>query len=259
MKNGRIRAFTLIELLVVISIIALLLAILLPSLQKAREQARRVICASNLHNMYLGFFTYNESCGSLPPGYWGQTTLFFPLSPDTYRLLYKQYGFPKGAVICPSSDKNSLKLMPAQYEWGSGSTGVMTYDYLGGYGNNDKPDGVSSENGWWKTYFWSPNYRPALSLNKCRKPGGMPLMLDVVIDPRMDDPYLIGVQRSNHIDKDRAGENILYYDGHQEWQWLVSGISWCFGSDYWHRYWITSPGPPGRVPSVKYIWGVNYN
>lgn len=51
-------AFTLVELLVVISIIALLMAVLVPSLQKARHQARRVICGNNLHQISLAWFMY---------------------------------------------------------------------------------------------------------------------------------------------------------------------------------------------------------
>lgn len=52
--------FTLIELLVVISIIALLMSILMPSLSKARAQARRVVCASNLHQMAIAAITYSS-------------------------------------------------------------------------------------------------------------------------------------------------------------------------------------------------------
>jgi len=58
-KNG----FTLIELLVVVSIIALLVSILLPALGKARDQAKRVMCATHLHSDYLGIAAYSGDNG----------------------------------------------------------------------------------------------------------------------------------------------------------------------------------------------------
>lgn len=60
------RAFTLIELLVVVAIIALLVAILLPSLSRAREQTRRTVCASNVKQQALAFHMYQNDFTYLP-------------------------------------------------------------------------------------------------------------------------------------------------------------------------------------------------
>ena len=66
-SNKSLNAFTLVELLVVISIIALLLAILMPTLRKAREQAKAVVCSGNLRQLGILAHTFISENGAWPP------------------------------------------------------------------------------------------------------------------------------------------------------------------------------------------------
>ncbi len=63
------KGFTLIELLVVIAIIAILMAILMPALNRVREQGKRIVCQSNLKNLTLGWIMYaDENDGKIVNG-----------------------------------------------------------------------------------------------------------------------------------------------------------------------------------------------
>ncbi|HEX3628069.1 MAG TPA: prepilin-type N-terminal cleavage/methylation domain-containing protein [Verrucomicrobiae bacterium] len=229
------KAFTLIELLVVIAIIAIIGAILLPVLSKAKEKGLRASCVSNLHQQGMAFTIYgNDNNNKYPDLRYAPFTMtagtavgVWPWDISTnFTDAMTADGCNRNVFYCPSYPEFNCDRTWNFWNYGNGPFRILGYAYLiPGAGQAASAAG-KSEIPYWKT-------------NMVSNPGHIsPVEQEAVVDEVVRDQITksfsqlsVGefvtakppiVQRTSHLSGSMpAGGNILFEDGHASWRtWL---------------------------------------
>jgi prepilin-type N-terminal cleavage/methylation domain-containing protein/prepilin-type processing-associated H-X9-DG protein len=243
-STSKKRGFTLIELLVVIAIIAILAAILFPVFARARENARRASCQSNLKQIGLGVMQYTQDYDEKMPGmfqYKGGGTSALYWWPDTLQPYVKSYQL----FVCPSDSA------PLTYDYGRAVAG---HTYPAGFPNpliwsyatnavTDPPAGTQA--GPFGVVPTGPNQGDTVSLAAIEDVATTIMVFDssgydpeVKLWAQTDASPALGQYCTGNTDggdclsrRHLEGTNLLFFDGHVKWQKETKANQWSSKSD----------------------------
>ena len=213
------RAFTLLELLVVIAIIALLVAILAPSLRWAPEYVKRATCMSNLRQIQLGFQQYIQNNNQIFPAHKQYGGGYGPDGkPAFWATDLLEYTHREKLYRCPKLYEPQ-EIAGYRWEW--------KFDpHLLGYGYNCYFLGLYSH---WPSIDWTPKLRPWISTKRwfhatsVKNPGMNLLLADTnpipggwwassMWWPKSGAPWYEGVNAQRHFGQGA----LLFNDGHAD-------------------------------------------
>ncbi len=236
-RQNKQSGFTLVELLVVIGIIAVLIAMLLPALSRVREQARRVVCMSNVRQLCMTMIMYADSnrqqyidAGNITHT-WDATYIdgTYNAARGELQLIHrgardifvKQYHVPRASFYCPSNfDINTDENWTSGGLDGFAFTGYMFF--AGRVGLCVTPSRVSGPPGTGYGGFEEvPADRRVLAAKLTDKPFYDVLVTDTTrsfVNNLSPSNHVIGTDPTGVLPQNpRGGANVGHMDGHVDW------------------------------------------